>query len=175
MKRDPLAALPNLLSLSRLLMAGLFVLLKSAESRLLLIAAAGATDFLDGYVARKWGKTTKWGALIDAVADRFFIFAAICTLLFDDVVTDGEYLLFMFRDFFTAVGFVGAKAIPVLRRVPFRSRPSGKVVTVLQLAMLALVYLYRPAVFPLAVLIGVVSVYSVADYTIALWKERAVA
>ena len=174
MNRDLLAALPNLLSLSRLLMAGLFVLLKSSESRLLLIAAAGATDFLDGYVARKWGKASKWGALIDAVADRFFVFAAICTLLFDDVITNGEYLLFMFRDFFTAVGFVSAKAIPVLRGVPFRSRPSGKIVTVLQFAMLALVYLWRPAVWPLAVLIGGVAVYSVADYTIALWKERAV-
>ena len=175
MTRGPLAALPNLLSLSRLLMAGLFVLLKSTESRLLLIAAAGATDFLDGWIARKWGSTTKWGALIDAVADRFFVFAAICVLLFDDAVTNGEYVLFMFRDFFTAVGFVGAKAIPVLRRVPFRSRPSGKVVTVLQLATLALVYLRPSLVCPMAIAVGVVSVYSVADYTVALWKERSVA
>ncbi len=175
MTRGPLAALPNLLSLSRLLMAGLFVLLKSTESRLLLIAAAGATDFLDGWIARKWGSTTKWGALIDAVADRFFVFAAICVLLFDDAVTNGEYVLFMFRDFFTAVGFVGAKAIPVLRRVPFRSRPSGKVVTVLQLATLALVYLRPSLVWPMAIAVGVVSVYSVADYTVALWKERSVA
>lgn len=175
MTRGPLAALPNLLSLSRLLMAGLFVLFKSTESRLLLIAAAGATDFLDGWIARKWGSTTKWGALIDAVADRFFVFAAICVLLFDDAVTNGEYALFMFRDFFTAVGFVGAKAIPVLRRVPFRSRPSGKVVTVLQLATLALVYLRPSLVWPMAIAVGVVSVYSVADYTVALWKERSVA
>jgi CDP-diacylglycerol--glycerol-3-phosphate 3-phosphatidyltransferase/cardiolipin synthase len=175
MKRDPLAALPNLLSLSRLLMAGLFVLFRSTNARLLLIAAAGATDFLDGYIARKRGSATKWGALIDAVADRFFVFAAICTLLFDDAVTNGEYALFMFRDFFTAVGFVGAKAIPVLRRVPFRSRPSGKVVTVLQLATLAFVYLEPRLVLPSLIVVGIVSVYSVTDYTIALWKERTIA
>ena len=71
MERDSLATLPNLLSLSRLGFAAAFVLLKGRDERLLLIAAAGATDFLDGWIARRRGTATKWGALIDPVADRF--------------------------------------------------------------------------------------------------------
>ena len=86
MERETLATLPNLISLSRLGLAAAFVVLKGTNARLLVIAAAGATDFLDGYLARRGGSTSKWGALIDPIADRFFVFTAVCALLFDDVI-----------------------------------------------------------------------------------------
>ncbi len=169
MARDSLATLPNVLSLSRLGFAAAFVLLKGHDERLLLIAAAGATDFLDGYIARHRGSATKWGALIDPVADRFFVFAAVCALLFDDVLTDWQYAAFILRDFFTAVGFLTARVVPALRRVTFVARLSGKVVTVLQLATLALVFLAPSAVTPMLVVVAAVSAYSVVDYTYALY------
>ena len=171
-ERDPLAYLPNLLSLSRLIMAALFVMLKGSEARLLLIAAAGVTDFLDGWIARTRGSATKWGALIDAICDRFFVFAAVCSLLFDDVLSTWQYAIFISRDFMTAVGFITARAIPWLRGVPFQSRMPGKIVTVLQLAALALIFLAPVMTTPMLIAIGVVSVYSILDYTIALWHAR---
>ena len=172
-ERDSLATLPNLLSLSRLGMAGAFVFLKGTDERLLLIAAAGATDFLDGYLARVRHTTTKWGALIDPIADRFFMFAAVCSLLFDDVISTWQYAIFISRDFMTAVGFLTARVIPWLRSVKFQSRMSGKVVTVLQLATLALVFLQPAWVPALLVLVALASLYSIGDYTLALWHARA--
>lgn len=172
MPRDSLATLPNLLSLSRLVMAGAFVFRTGSNERLLLIAAAGATDFLDGYVARARQTATKWGALIDPIADRFFVFAAVCALLFDGVLTSGQYAILISRDFMTAVGFLTARAIPWLRAVPFKSRPSGKVVTVLQLATLALALLAPAAMTAMLSLVAVFSLYSVGDYTLALWRAR---
>jgi CDP-diacylglycerol--glycerol-3-phosphate 3-phosphatidyltransferase/cardiolipin synthase len=173
MPRNSLATVPNLLSLSRLGMAGLFVLLKDTDARLLLIAAAGVTDFLDGYFARLYGSATKWGALIDPVADRFFLFAAVCSLLFEGVIDTREYALFMFRDVMTAIGFLSAKAIPSLRSVTFQARMAGKVVTVLQLAALAVVFLAPAFAMPVLLLLGAVSVYAVVDYTNALWNARS--
>jgi len=170
MERDSLATLPNLLSLSRLGFAAAFVLLKGRDERLLLIAAAGATDFLDGWIARRRGTATKWGALIDPVADRFFVFAAVCSLLFDDVISDWQYAALMFRDFFTAVGFIVARIVPALRGVTFIARRSGKVVTVLQLATLALIFLAPQTATPMLALVAATSVYSVADYTWALYR-----
>jgi cardiolipin synthase len=167
MQSNALATVPNLLSLSRLVMAALFVLFKGTEQRLLLIAAAGATDFLDGYFARLYGTATKWGALIDPIADRFFIFAAVCSLLFEDVIDTREYALFLFRDVLTA------RAIPWLRGVTFQARMPGKIVTVLQLAALAIVFLAPTFALPVLLLLGVISVYSVIDYTIALWHARS--
>ena len=173
MQSNALATVPNLLSLSRLGMAALFVLFKGTEQRLLLIAAAGATDFLDGYFARLYGTATKWGALIDPIADRFFIFAAVCSLLFEDVIDTREYALFLFRDVLTAIGFLSARAVPWLRGVTFQARMPGKIVTVLQLAALAIVFLAPTFALPVLLLLGVISVYSVIDYTIALWHARS--
>jgi len=173
MQRDSLATLPNLISLSRLAMAGAFVLLRGSDERLLLIAAAGATDFLDGYVARVRHSATRWGALIDPIADRFFVLAAVSALLFDGVINDWQYAILISRDFMTAVGFLTARIIPWLRAVPFQSRLSGKVVTVFQLATLALALLAPRWMTPMLAFVAVTSLYSIADYTLALWHARA--
>jgi CDP-diacylglycerol--glycerol-3-phosphate 3-phosphatidyltransferase/cardiolipin synthase len=173
MKREPLATLPNLISLSRLGLAAAFVLLRGTRARVVIIVAAGATDFLDGYLARRRGTPSRWGALIDPIADRFFVFAAVCTLLFDGALGIWQYAILISRDFMTAVGFLTARAIPWLRTVRFTSRMSGKVVTVLQLGTLVLVFAAPRLVnFALAAL-GVVSLVSISDYTLALWHARA--
>ena len=173
MKREPLATLPNLISLSRLGLAAAFVVLKGTTLRVVIIAAAGATDFLDGYLARRRGTTSRWGALIDPIADRFFVFAAVCTLLFDGALGIWQYAILISRDFMTAVGFLTARAIPWLRSVRFKSRMSGKVVTVLQLGTLALVFASPRLVNVALAAVGVVSLVSISDYTLALWHARA--
>jgi CDP-diacylglycerol--glycerol-3-phosphate 3-phosphatidyltransferase/cardiolipin synthase len=173
MERDSLATLPNLISLSRLVLAAAFVGFKGTDERLALIAAAGATDFLDGYVARTRGSVTRWGALIDPIADRFFVFTAVCALLFDGEIRTWQYAVLISRDFMTAVGFLTARIIPWLRTVTFQSRPSGKVVTILQLGTLALVFVAPDWVNAALVLVAVASLYSIADYTLALWHARS--
>jgi cardiolipin synthase len=173
MERESLATLPNLISLSRLGLAAAFVLFRDSDQRLVLIAAAAATDFLDGYVARTRGSVTRWGALIDPVADRFFIFTAVCALLFDGEIRTWQYAILISRDFMTAVGFLTARVIPWLRSVTFQSRPSGKIVTVLQLAALALVFIQPEWLNAVLVLVGAASLYSIGDYTLALWRARA--
>jgi len=173
MQRETLATLPNLISLSRLGLAAAFVVFKGTNERLLVIAAAAVTDFLDGYLARRGGTASKWGALIDPIADRFFVFTAVCALLFDDVIGTWQYAILISRDFMTAVGFLTARVIPWLRNVKFKSRMSGKVVTTLQLGTLVLVFLAPDYVNIALWLVGIVSLYSIGDYTLALWNARA--
>ncbi len=172
MERDSLATLPNIISLSRLGLAVAFVLLKGTNARLIVIAAAGATDFLDGYLARRGGTTSKWGALIDPIADRFFVFTAVCALLFDDVIGTWQYAILISRDFMTAVGFLTARAIPWLRNVRFKSRTIGKVVTVMQLITLAIVFVVPQLLNVALAFVGVASLISIGDYTLALWHAR---
>jgi CDP-diacylglycerol---glycerol-3-phosphate 3-phosphatidyltransferase len=173
MRRDSLATLPNLISLSRLGLAAAFVALKGTNARLAIIATAGATDFLDGYLARRRGTISKWGALIDPIADRFFVFTAVCALLFDDVINTWQYAILISRDFMTAIGFLTARAIPWLRAVKFKSRIIGKIVTTMQLATLALVFVAPEFVNYALALVGVTSLMSIGDYTLALWHARA--
>jgi phosphatidylglycerophosphate synthase len=163
MKREPLVTVPNLISLSRLGLAAAFVALKGTTPRLVIIAVAGASDFLDGFLARRGGSTSRRGALLDAVGDRFFVFTAVCTLLFTGALGMWQY----------AIRFLTARVIPWLRDVRFKSRRSGKVVTVLQLATLALVFAAPRFVNVALVAVGIVSLASISDYTLALWHARA--
>ena len=65
----------NLLTLSRLLMAGVFFLLIALKSwwAVPVLVLAGVTDFLDGWVARKWNQQTDFGRIADPVIDKVLI------------------------------------------------------------------------------------------------------
>src|SRR4051812_40436135 len=168
-----LRALPNVISFSRVVLAVAFVLARTAEQRLALVAAAAATDFLDGFIARHARVTSRWGALIDPFADRVFALVAVSTFLFEGELSTVGYFVMISRDLMTAVGFLVARVVPWLKPVEFRARFSGKLVTVLQL--LTFIALLR---FPQWItiglwLVGLASLYSIVDYTYALWRARA--
>ena len=67
----------NLLTLSRILLGGIiFLLLTGPEGYFLafiLFIIAGATDYLDGYLARKFELTSQIGEIIDPIADKILI------------------------------------------------------------------------------------------------------
>src|SRR5436305_4899696 len=84
--QDPHSAgrrIPNILSLSRILLAVLFIP-AGGTARIALICLAGVTDFLDGWLARRTHSTTRWGALVDPIADRIFVLVAIVVYLLND-------------------------------------------------------------------------------------------
>ena len=165
--------LPNTLSLSRVLLALAFVLESHPLGRVVLIAVAGLTDFMDGWLARQGKNETTAGALIDPLADRIFVFVAISTYLVEGALRTGQYFLFLTRDIATAVGFLVAKIIPTLRPAVFRARMLGKIVTVLQLLTLVMILILPELTDLLIASIAIVSAASIVDYTIALWRGRA--
>jgi cardiolipin synthase len=82
-----LSSLPNLLTLSRILaipgICAAFYLpgAWSAWVPLVLFAAAGITDWFDGYLARKWGQMSNLGRFLDPVADKLLVCAVILMLI----------------------------------------------------------------------------------------------
>ena len=165
--------LPNAVSMSRLVLAAGFVALREPASRVVLLAVASATDFLDGWLARRRQATTRSGALIDPIADRLFVFAALCAYLFEGAISVGAFFTLLSRDIATLIGFIVARSVPWLRAVEFRARWLGKLVTVLQLLTLTAVLVAPSVVSPLILVVGAVSAASIADYTLTLWRERA--
>jgi len=170
--RRALGTLPNLLSCSRLVLAAGFVAAGATEARIGLIGAAAATDFLDGWLARRVRATSRWGALLDPVADRVFVLTVVATFLFTGKLSTAAYFVLLMRDLATAVGFLVARVVPWLRPVTFQARILGKVVTALQLLALAAVLVLPEAVPLLLGGVAVASVLSIADYTLALWRAR---
>ena len=79
-RRENIYTLPNLLSLARLIAAPATVWLilapppaAPAAAALALFAAAGATDALDGWLARRWRQTTVAGSVLDPLADKSLV------------------------------------------------------------------------------------------------------
>jgi len=171
--RATLRALPNIISSSRVLLAAGFVAVPNAETRLGLVGLAAITDFLDGWLARRARWTTRWGALIDPIADRVFVLVAVSTFLFTGALTTLGYFVMISRDLMTAVGFLVARAVPWLRPVEFKARFSGKLVTGLQLFTFVCLLRFPAWVNLCLWVVGIMSAFSIIDYTVALWRARA--
>jgi cardiolipin synthase (CMP-forming) len=171
--RATVRALPNIISSSRVVLAAGFVAISSADGRLALVGAAGVTDFLDGWIARRASVTSKWGALIDPIADRVFALVAVSTFLFTGQLSTVGYFVMISRDSMTAIGFLVARAVPWLKPVEFRARISGKIVTVMQLVTFVAILRAPAALTACLWLVAVTSVFSIADYTLVLWRARA--
>jgi len=84
---DRIATVPNLISGLRLGCVPLFLylLLGAGQRReaTLLLAVLGATDWVDGYIARRWNQVSTLGKVLDPVADRIVLLVGIVAILID--------------------------------------------------------------------------------------------
>ena len=105
---------PNLLSALRLAGVPLFlywVLVTEQDGRaILLLMAAGISDYADGKIARRYGSSSRLGTLLDPLADRLYILATLVALVARDGLPLVFAVLLIGRDV-----FLGA-LLPVLRR-----------------------------------------------------------
>lgn len=163
----------NLVSFSRLGLAILFVLVSDNRARLLLLILAGLSDFFDGWLARRSAAKSRSGPLVDAIFDRIFALTATCVLVATGELSIWFALILLSRDIMTAIGFIVSRIIPWLRRVPFKARIAGKVVTVMQYVTLVCALAVKPAVPVLVAVLAILSVLAIIDYTLALWRGRA--
>lgn len=172
MPRSPIFTLPNFVSSSRVVLAFGFIASDAVPTRLALIGVASLTDFLDGWIARRTKVTSKLGALLDPIADRFFVLSVVAAYLMGGQLLVWQAVAIMFRDVMSVIGFVVARNVSWLRAIPFMARPVGKVVTGLQLIVFLAVLLRPTWVNVLVILVAVLGVIATVDYTLMLWRER---
>jgi len=60
--------------------------------------AASVTDWLDGYLARRWNQTTSFGAFLDPVADKLMVAAALIVLTYQGLVDPFASLIIIGRE-----------------------------------------------------------------------------
>ena len=111
---DRIWTVPNLLSALRLAGVPLFlywVLGTHQDGRaLVLLMVAGATDYFDGYIARRFQQFSRLGQLLDPAADRLYILATLLALVLRDGLPLWWAAVLIGRDVLLAF------TIPVLRR-----------------------------------------------------------
>ena len=154
---DRIWTIPNMISVLRLLGVPLFLWLvlgpQADRWALGVLAAAGLSDWLDGKIARAWNQTSRLGTLLDPMADRLYIFAALLGLVVRDIIPWWLMAILVLRD----VLIIGA--LPVLRYYGYGPLPvnfAGKAATLCLLYAFPLLFLggYSGAVGYVAQIVG---------------------
>ncbi|MGO4122483.1 CDP-alcohol phosphatidyltransferase family protein [Arthrobacter sp. YAF16] len=87
---DLVFTVPNLLTVVRFLGVPLFIWLVLAKQEYgaaaLVLAVMGSTDWVDGYIARRFNQMSKLGRIMDPIADRLSLIAVAVTLVIAGVV-----------------------------------------------------------------------------------------
>ncbi|HEV2700089.1 MAG TPA: CDP-diacylglycerol--glycerol-3-phosphate 3-phosphatidyltransferase [Steroidobacteraceae bacterium] len=142
-------------------------------------AAAGITDTLDGYLARKLGQITRLGAFLDPVADKLIVATALVLLVSKDptlltvlmaiVIIGREIAISALREWMAELGQRRKVAVSVL----------GKYKTIFQVVGLAMMF-YRSDLMTLpiykmgmglTVLAAVLTLVSMVAYMRAAWPD----
>jgi cardiolipin synthase len=103
--------LPNLISFARIALIPLYCWLSANERTrlwgIVLFAAVVATDWVDGYLARRTGQVSELGRILDPVADRLAIGAALLTFAIVGIFPFWAALLILVRDVSILLGGAG--------------------------------------------------------------------
>ena len=139
--RTRVVTVPNLISMARLVAVPVFAWLaweRHDLAALLVLALAGASDWLDGVIARKYDQGSRLGELLDPAADRLYILATLIGFVARDIVPLWLLIVLVTRDVLLAL------MLPALRSRGFISLPVhflGKAATFLLLYAFPLVLL----------------------------------
>lgn len=158
--------LPTLVSLTRAPLAIAFLWWhRSPALALSILALAGLSDVLDGWIARRTGAVTDTGALVDGVVDKLFVLAVAGSMLSSGELSWGTVALLGVRD----AGEVLLLAVALLRfrrtlaREHPHASPISKATTMLQFATVVAAILSLPTL-PLAALTALSGAIAVVLY-----------
>ncbi len=176
---------PNLLTMLRIILIPVFVIVFYVEARwapyaaALVFGAAALTDWLDGYLARRWGQTSPLGAFLDPVADKLMVAVALVLLVQADprtlvalpaaVIIGREITVSALREWMAEIGARGKVAVSM----------TGKLKTTAQMISIVLLLLRKSAlpdwVYDLGLwllyLAAILTLWSMLLYLRAAWPS----
>lgn len=182
------AKLPNYLTLGRIFLVPLLVAaLVQQDVRwrigmfeitndllaLLIFLVASATDMLDGYLARRWGKITTIGTLLDPIADKLLVSAALIALVQVRLVPAYITVLIVGREFVVT----GLRSIAAAEGYTIQASDLGKTKMAAQVIAISciLASVRHPALLPLAQwglwVVVLIALISAVAYFRQFWRK----
>ena len=130
--------LPNKLTTLRMLLVPVFIivyLLGYEIPSLIIFSIASFTDFLDGYLARKYNLISNYGKIMDPLADKLLVTAALVCMVQTGIVPAWMVIVILAREF----AITGLRAVAASEGTVIAAAWSGKIKTVTQ--MIAIIFL----------------------------------
>ena len=169
--------LPTVLTLSRIVLIPVFIftVVKHPLFGAVVFGVASITDFLDGYLARRSNKITKFGIIFDPIADKFLIVAALFVLVDMERLPSWIAIAITVREFLVT----GLRVVALSKDIIIPAEIGGKLKTTTQImAILFLVLgdsifnidLYGAGIILIWISL-ILAVISGVQYTITFWKK----
>lgn len=149
--------IPNMLTVFRILLIPVFYFLYGNgfyTSSLFVFLIASFTDFLDGYLARKWNVISNFGKLADPVADKLMVLTALYCLAADDRIPQFVPIAILTKECMMVAGGL----FMLSHKVVVQSNIWGKAATFVFIVALALVFPWH----------NVESLYSIGNVLIVI-------
>lgn len=140
---------------------------------LALFLAAAATDLLDGYLARRWKQVTTVGTLLDPVADKLLISAALISFVQMRLLPGWMVILIISREFAVS----GLRSIAAAEGYTIKAGELGKSKMMLQVVGVVLVMLagrwpwLKPASLAAMWAVVILGLASAIDYFRKFWRK----
>jgi CDP-diacylglycerol--glycerol-3-phosphate 3-phosphatidyltransferase len=127
-----LVNIPTIITFSRILIIIPFILVASGNPELgaVLFAIAAFTDLLDGYLARKSKQVTKIGILLDPIADKLLVIAALIVLVDMELIPSWIAIVIIAREFIVT----GLRVVALSRDIVIPAEMGGKIKVVAQIS-----------------------------------------
>jgi len=148
-------------------------LLTNSTIALAIFLAASATDLLDGYLARRWKQITTVGTLLDPVADKLLISAALIALVQVHVIAGWIAIVIVAREF----AVTGLRSIAASSGFTIRASDLGKFKMVMQVVAISLFMLsihfvrLAPWAMTWMYLVLAVTLLSAVHYFWRFWRK----
>jgi CDP-diacylglycerol--glycerol-3-phosphate 3-phosphatidyltransferase len=164
--------LPNWISLGRILLIPVFMVALLGNIRhgdviaVIVFSLAAASDSLDGYLARSRKEVTTVGKLLDPLADKLLISAALISLVELDRVAAWVAMVIIAREF----AVTGLRLIAAAEHVVIAASPWGKIKTTVQVAAIIALIVDDPPHTVTTVLVAVAvaaTIWSGMEYFIS--------
>lgn len=164
--------LPNKLTVIRVIAVPFFIvtyMLGMYWVALVLFIAASLTDMFDGKIARARNLVTNFGKIMDPLADKVLVYAALCLFIEQGIIDAWMMVIILAREFAIA----GMRAVAASEGRVLAAGMSGKIKTVLQMIAVPLIMLAQAVPsFPILMTLGnivfvaslIMTVYSGGEY-----------
>ncbi|MBP5245340.1 MAG: CDP-diacylglycerol--glycerol-3-phosphate 3-phosphatidyltransferase [Clostridia bacterium] len=160
MDSQKLKNVPNILSVIRILLVPVFVVLLLSGHNVaatIVFLAAGLTDVLDGYIARKYNCISTLGKVLDPLADKLIQASAFICLWVMDYIPWWMPVIYLIKEILT---IIGASIVFTKKKSVVMSNVFGKLATVLVFGAIAVILLFKEKISPLAIMIICIAVAS---------------